>query len=365
MQKLILVGAGHAHLHIIKKWMKEPLEDVEVTLISASNYQYYSGMFSGYAEGIYSLEDIRINVEEMCKKANISWYQQAVVSVDPKQKMLLTDQGEVMSYDVLSFDIGSLSANTDIKGVKEYAKRIKPNYHYPQMMEEMQQSENPVIVGGGVAGTELALSLEAWRTKNKLTSPVKLVSSSSRLLEQESEKASEKIQKLLQKRNIELHLNKRVVEINQINIIVEDSEKISYKDVMWLTGPQAPDLFRVSKLPMDSKGYLLVESTLQVKEYPAIFGAGDCITLSHAPDTPKNGVFAIREAPILWENIRGFLQNGQGSHYHPQKRYLAIMSTGYEEGFLLYNPLYLQNRWAWKLKHRIDKKFIVPYQELS
>lgn len=363
MRTLILVGAGHAHLHIIKNLIKEPLEGIEVILISPSRYQYYSGMFSGYTEGLYNIEDIRIDIAPLCKKASISWYEQAVVSLDAEQKILLTDQGEVLSYDALSFDIGSLTAHTDIKGVKEYARRIKPNFHFPEMIHAMQESKQPVVVGGGIVGTEVALSLQAWRTKHHYEEPVKLISSSFRLLENYAESISSKIENIVQNSNIQIHLKEKVEEINSTKIIT-DHNKLDYKDVIWLGGPRAPELFRLSNLPIDEKGYLEVESTLQVKKYPSIFGAGDCVSFSHAPETPRNGVSAIRESPVLWENIKGFLTTGEGEHYTPQSKTLEIMSIGNQNGLLLYGGISLKGKLAWRLKHKIDKKFMKTYKNL-
>ncbi|KGP72349.1 FAD-dependent oxidoreductase [Pontibacillus yanchengensis] len=363
MKQLILVGAGHAHLHIIKQWIDHAIDEVELTLLSPNEYQYYSGMFSGYTEGLYNIEDIRINVESLAEQAGATFYKEAVMSVDGAQKILLTDKGKVLSYDAVSFDIGSLTAHTELPGVKEYAKRIKPNYHFPDMIKEMQESSNPVIVGGGVAGTELALSLQAYRQKQNNQDPVTLISSSDYLLESQSQQASNKIEQIVRQREIFAHTGKKVREINSDHIITETNEKINYDDVMWLAGPKAPDLFRVSNLPIDQEGYLQVESTLQVKAYPSIFGAGDCVTLTNAPNLPKNGVFAIKQAPVLWDNLKGFLTESDGQHYKPQKHYLAIMSIGHKEGLFLYGSWAFKGKWAWKLKHYIDQKFIRSYQQ--
>ncbi|WP_160846618.1 FAD-dependent oxidoreductase [Pontibacillus yanchengensis] len=363
MKQLILVGAGHAHLHIIKQWIDHAIDEVELTILSPNEYQYYSGMFSGYTEGLYDIEDIRVNVESLAEQAGATFYKEAVMSVDGEQKILLTDKGKVLSYDAVSFDIGSLTAHTDLPGIKEYAKRIKPNYHFPDMIKEMQESSNPVIVGGGIAGTELALSLQAYRQKHQEIAHVTLISSSNRLLENQSQKASNKMEQIVQEREISTHTGKRVREIDSTHIITETNEKIDYKDVLWLAGPKAPDLFRVSNLPIDEEGYLQVESTLQVKAHPSIFGAGDCITLTNAPNLPKNGVFAIKQAPILWDNLKGFLTDSDGQHYKPQKKYLAIMSIGHKEGFLLYGSWTFKGKLAWKLKHSIDQKFIQSYQQ--
>ena len=66
MKTIILVGGGHSHLYCLKKHKQYQDESVKWILISPSRHQYYSGMFSGYTEGMYSLEETRIDLEDMC-----------------------------------------------------------------------------------------------------------------------------------------------------------------------------------------------------------------------------------------------------------------------------------------------------------
>lgn len=362
MKQLFLIGAGHAHLHIINQLRKESLEDVEVTLLSPAPYQYYSGMFSGYAEGLYSEEDISVYLPGLCEQASVEFKEEFVVSIDAKQKILLTDQGSVLSYDVASFDIGSLTASTDLEGVKEYARRIKPNYHFPQMVDEVRHAEHLSIVGGGIAGVELALSLQSWREKHNKGKDITIISGSNRLLSGETKDISRKVEQIVARKGITILKDSHVMKMTKNHIYMDQGDALEYTDALWLAGPKAPGVFEQSKLPTDNKGYLQVESTLQVKKHPSIFGAGDCISLSEHPELPKNGVFAIRQAPILWENIKGFLSTGDGSHYIPQKKWLAIMSVGEKEGFLLYGKWSYKGKLAWKLKNRIDRKFMKQYQ---
>ncbi|KGP93040.1 pyridine nucleotide-disulfide oxidoreductase [Pontibacillus chungwhensis BH030062] len=362
MNRLVLIGAGHAHLHIIDQLRNEQLPDTEVILISPSPYQYYSGMFSGYAEGLYNEEDIRVSLPQLCEKASVDFKEEFIVSIDAEQKILLTDQGNVLSYDVVSFDIGSLTAHTDIKGVKEHARRIKPNYHFPAMVDEVRQTDHLSIVGGGIAGVELALSLQSYRTHHNEGKDITIVSGTERLLPGETEDISKKIERIVKGKGIKLQKGSHVTEMTNDKIYTDQGTEIKYTDALWLAGPKAPGVFKQSKLPIDDGGYLQVESTLQVKDHPSIFGAGDCISLSENPDLPKNGVFAIRQAPILWENIKGFLSTGDGSHYIPQHKWLAIMSIGHKEGFLLYGKWSYKGKIAWSLKNRIDRKFMNQYQ---
>ncbi|MGG1687492.1 FAD-dependent oxidoreductase [Pseudalkalibacillus sp. NRS-1564] len=359
MKKLLLIGAGHAHLHIMKKLQEENGEH-EVTLISPSEYQYYSGMFSGYLEGLYNKEDMRIHIPTLAKAAGIHFTEGAALSIDAKAKVVLTEKGDILSYDVLSVDIGSLTAGIEVPGARKHALRIKPNYRIEEVAKAMQAAETPVVVGGGAAGVEMALALTAKR-KLEDKKPVALISHSP-LLENTSAKAQEKIKQIMQGKSLPLYLQEKVANVTSSQIITTTGNQIAYDEVLWLTGPKAPGIFRTSQLPVDEAGYLLVEDTLQVKEYPAIFAAGDCASIRQYPDLPKAGVVAVRQSDILWANMKGFLNDANGRRFQPKNAYLSILSTGQKQGLLLYGRIVLHHPLSWKLKNRIDQKFMTTYK---
>ncbi|HEX7066115.1 MAG TPA: FAD-dependent oxidoreductase [Bacillales bacterium] len=360
MKQLLLVGAGHAHLYVLKQLQKNNLPDVDVTLLSLSEYQYYSGMFAGHAEGLYTLDDIRADVRSLAEKAKVHLIKGAAVSIDPEQKMVLTDQGKVLDYDVVSFDIGSLTADTDRPGVLEHAETIKPNNRFPDVMERFRRAECPVIVGGGMAGTELALSVQTWRKQNR-SGPLILVSDGG-LLDSETQKAGEKAEALAREKGVTLHLHDRAEAIIDNKIISAANRKIPFDEILWLTGPRPHQMFSAS-LPVDEKGYLLVEQTLQVKRFPSVFGAGDCVSVNGFPHMGKAGFHALKQAPILWENLKGFFGKGQGQLYNPQSPFfLSILSTGGRRGLMLYKEKVFYGKWVWQLKHQFDRHFVKNYQ---
>jgi pyridine nucleotide-disulfide oxidoreductase family protein len=361
MKKLLLVGGGHAHLYVVKKLQRFPIENVEITLISPDCHQYYSGMFSGYTEGLYKMDEIRINLKELAKISNVKWIEGVITSIDPKVKKVLTANGDIYSYDVISFDIGSLTAGTDLPGVAEYANRIKPNYHFVDVINEARNAKKVVVAGGGTAGIEISLSLTAWRKKNDIKTPVTLVSAG-RLLQQEKNEISNKIEKIVTKKGIHMITDESVNRVERKALFTSSNKQIFFDKLIWLTGPKAPGLFKSSGLPIDDEGYLLVEGTLQVKKYPSIFGAGDCITLVNHPAIPKAGVYAVKQGPVLFNNIKGFFETGEGEWYKPQRNHLSILSTGNKEGFVLYRGNVFSGKWAWYLKNWIDKQFIKKYQ---
>ncbi|WP_064091627.1 FAD-dependent oxidoreductase [Rossellomorea aquimaris] len=360
MKTIILIGGGHSHLFCLKKLIQQKQANEKWILISPSQYQYYSGMFSGYTEGIYSLEETRIDLKALCDSSGCDLVESTVLSIDPHAQHLLTDKGEVLNYDIVSFDIGSKNDSLEIKGLQKQNLPIKPNYRFPEQIKKLHRSPRTAFIGGGSASIEMALSLKAWKESNAHHHHTISVIHSSPLLEKAGSSTSKKITKLAEAKGIELYPS-RVERISDEYVWTNDDSSIPFDEVIFLGGPKAPPLFGSSKLATDEQGFLLLNSYLQSVDFPNVFGAGDCGTLIDFPHTPKNGVTAVKQGPILWNNLLAAKNKGKLLPFEPQKRHLAIMSVGNKTGFLTYGSFSLVSNWAWRLKNWIDVRFIWRY----
>ncbi|WP_176222166.1 FAD-dependent oxidoreductase [Tuberibacillus sp. Marseille-P3662] len=359
MKHLLLVGAGHAHLYVLKKLQRQALSGVRVTLLTPNDHQYYSGMLSGCVEGIYSIDQIRIYVGQMVERAGIQWIKDTAVSIDPDRKTVLTSQGESVLYDAVSFDIGSLTSGVELPGVLNYTETLKPNYRFPVLLEKVRSAENLVIVGGGVAGTELSLSLQTWRNKNG-KKPLSLVSTTA-LMARGAPYVSQRVQNLLNHKGVKLYLYQRADQVMKDRIVLAPSnEEIPFDALLWVTGPRPPELFTKSSLSVD-KGYLLVDKTLQAKHYPSVFGVGDCIKIAEEPPLAKAGVYPVRQAPFLWKNLKRFFKGKPKRRYQPHFSFLSILATGNREGLMLYLGCAFHGRLVWLIKTIMDRRFIWLY----
>ncbi|KMJ57948.1 pyridine nucleotide-disulfide oxidoreductase [Bacillus sp. LL01] len=357
---IVLVGGGHAHLKCLTQIKKDiPLSDQTIILISPDQYQYYSGMFSGFTEGIYSLDEIRIDLKKLADDAGVVLLQEKIIEVSSVNKTLITENGTIIPFDVVSFDIGSYMEAPS--SFERWLVPLKPNYLFAEKMKAYRKQKYPVVVGGGASGVEIALAITAWRKKNGYPLNVTLISSS-RLLPSSSQKAGADIKKVTVNKGVRVIEGDRVAEIYDTHCKTEKGLCFPHSHLLWLTGPKASDIFLKSSLPCDEDGFLLVESSLQASGIPFMFGAGDCITLKEYPHLAKNGVYAVRQGELLSENIFRFLNGEVCLHFSPQRHFLSLISSGNREALLQYARFSTHSKLNWLLKNTIDKRFMKKHK---
>jgi NADH dehydrogenase FAD-containing subunit len=117
-----------------------------------------------------------------------------------------------------------------------------------------------------------------------------------------------------------------------------------------------PALVR-SKWPLDSRGFLALRPTLQAVDDDDVFAAGDCATVLAHPRS-KAGVFAVRQGPVLADNLRRRLRNKPPRAFSPQKRHLVLLSTADGRAIGARGRWAIEGGWVWWLKNRIDRAFM-------
>lgn len=351
MKTIVLVGAGHAHLHCIRHAASIP--SVRWIVVTASHHQYYSGMFSGFAEGVYSSEDIRIDVERLCAASSVDFIEDTAVRVDLKTKELICASDRTVPYDAISFNLGSLDTPA-IDGLFAHQLSIKPNYRAEERIKRFRESERPVVVGSGAAAVEMAASFAARGKRLTLIHDGPLLKSN-----------GIEATRLAEERLCELGvmtIHDRLVAALPEELLLESGNEVAYDALLFLGGATAPPLFKDSSLWTDDSGFLLVMDTLQSLSSPALFGAGDSATLASHPNTPKNGVTAVKQGPVLFRNLVAYLEDDLMLAYRPQRYYLTILSMGGRRGLLLYGKFVRFSRIAWFLKYGIDHRFMQKYR---
>src|SRR3954452_7083459 len=91
--RLLLVGAGHSHLEILRRLVVEPLPDVELTVVSVGPLHHYSGMVPGYLQGTYREEEIAVRVPDLVARAGGTFLAGCAVGLRPDRQVVRVQTG--------------------------------------------------------------------------------------------------------------------------------------------------------------------------------------------------------------------------------------------------------------------------------
>ena len=101
---------------------------------------------------------------------------------------------------------------------------------------------------------------------------------------------------------------------------------------------------------------------LQVLNDPDVFASGDCAGLVETP-REKAGVIAVRAGPPLADNLRRRARGEPMKPWRPQRRYLALISTGERYAVASRGWFKTEGAWVWTLKDWIDRRWMRMYQD--
>src|SRR5215813_5307764 len=124
--ELVLVGGGHAHVQVLRRWAMAPVPGVHLTLVVDHPIAVYSGMVPGFLAGQYAASDLEIDVRPLAMRAGARCILAPATGLDAGGGQLHLAGRPPVAYDTVSFDVGSTVAGQDIPGVREHAVATRP-----------------------------------------------------------------------------------------------------------------------------------------------------------------------------------------------------------------------------------------------
>ena len=358
---LVLIGGGHTHALVLRKWGMNPLPGVRVTVINPGPTAPYSGMLPGFVAGHYSRDELDIDLVKLARFAGARLINGHATGIDRAARTVTVPGRPPIAYDTLAIDIGITSAMPDLPGFTEHAIPAKPLGTFASRWDAFRASAKEpqiAIIGGGVAGAELALAMaHALRD----AAPTVRLIDRSRVLTALGYKARQMMLAALAAQKIEIIEDAEVTEIFPEGIVLTDGRTIRSDFTTGAAGAKPHDWLATVGLDMHD-GFVTVDANLQSSD-PAIFAVGDCAHLRANP-RPKAGVYAVRESPVLFDNLRAVLSGGTLRPYKPQRDYLKLISLGEKSALAEKFGTARKGPLLWKLKDHIDRKFMRQFDEL-
>ncbi len=372
---LVLVGAGHTNLHVVRQWRRHPVPGVQLTLISPFSRATYSGMLPGTLAGLYQPDDMQIDLYRLTAGAGIRLIIAEATGLQPDVRLITFADRVALRFDVASIGIGSVPSHAELWAHSSRVLSIKPMSTFLSRLEAAvtrQRSVEPVlkcvIVGGGAAGTEVAFCLDQWLRRRGIAHHITLLDGHAKILPGYLPQFVQRAQALLAARGIEVLVNQQVVAVSDTagrpcaELQLNAGGTLAAGIIIWATSASPPAVLDEYRLPKTDDGFLAVRPTLQTTAEAPVFVVGDTASLLDRP-VPKAGVYAVREGPILWQNLQRMLAGQKLVEYRPQRGFLSLLSTGDGQALLQYKGWTQHGKWAWKLKDYIDRKFMRMYHD--
>ena len=374
---IVLVGGGHAHVHVLKAFAMRPEQGVRLTLITRDLETPYSGMLPGVVAGLYMPDEAHIDLLRLATATGTRLIHAEAVGLDRVQKRVLLAGRPPVAYDIAALDVGITPALEHIAGAAEHAVAVKPIGGFLRKFDELlrrcRQPDGPrriAVIGGGAGGVELLLSMRS-RLLAKATVEGRdaahfsfALVTDGEILSTHNPRVRAAFRRVFKERGIALHEHRQARAVTPRAIEFADAPPLAADAVLMTTAAAPPAWFVETGLARDPGGFLAVGPTLQVTNEPDVFACGDCAGLVETP-REKAGVIAVRAGPPLAANLRRHARGEALRPWRPQRRYLALISTGERYAVASRGAFRAEGAWLWTLKDWIDRRWMRMYQDVD
>ena len=387
-RKLVLVGGGHAHIEVMRRWpalcRAAGEKPCDALLISPDRQAVYSGMIPGLLAGHYQLSDCCVDLKALSRHCQFEFVQDEVVGIDTagSQSHLRLKSGGFQPYDLLSLDIGStpsIPKNHSQHPLCPAKPALALWQNWQDFLNSMKTDSHYRIhvVGSGVAGVELILAMQSRLQQagfNSAQCHFCLIGKGvgqSTLLAGHNHRVQQRALAVLQQRGIQLRSDVTVQAFSDQHIVVDKGELLPSDLTVMCTTAKAANWLPQTGLPLNETGFIQVDASLQVAGFENVFACGDIAAMT--PPLAKAGVYPVRQGPILAHNLFARYQSsGDGAAsksiplqaYVPQTRFLSLIATGDKKAMASRGWFYAFGRWVWYWKDHIDRGFMRRYQSL-
>jgi NADH:quinone reductase (non-electrogenic) len=314
---VVVIGSGFGGLFAAKKLKRA---NVEVTLISKTTHHLFQPLLYQVATGILSEGEIAPATRDVLRRhKNVQVLLGEVTDIDLSTRRVTSVAGgrsATTHYDSLIVAAGATTSYFGNDGFETFAPglksiddalelrgRILSAFEYAELEQDPElrrQWMTFAVVGAGPTGVEMAgqISELARRTlKNDFRSiqpsdaRIVLIDAQDDVLGTFGSKLSARAAAQLQKLGVEVWLDEKVVDVNELGLTVEDKSgtraHVPARTIAWAAGVQGSSLSKSlgeqTGAPVDRGGRISVEPDCTLPGHPEVFVVGDMMSLNHYP----------------------------------------------------------------------------------
>lgn len=370
MKKLLLIGAGHAHVEVLRQFSEHPAANAAITMVSPQRLMTYAGMLPGLVAGHYSGSQCQVDLASLAKKAGIDLVTDRIVNLHLDGRMAMSASERLLEFDLVSLDIGATSIAPEVPGLRQFALLGKPFEVFLEGWERVCELAGSgalarlTLVGGDPASVELMLAMQ-HRLKRELSSAAfaafgfSIVTAAARLVETLPERIGVALESLCTARGISLLRGAAVIAVERDALLLSNGARLASDITVWASGAYPARWLAATGLACDPHGFMQVDASLCSVSHKRVYGAGDCTT-SSAHSRPRLGVGALPQGPHLAANLRQALAGRPSLPWTAPVEGWAMISLGSRQAFAPHGES-MRNTppWLnWRLKDWSDRRWV-------
>ncbi len=368
---LVLLGIGHTNAHVVRMWRMNPIPDTDLTCISDHTVATYSGMMPAVLAGQVPREQMEIDLVRLCASVGARLLTDQVTGIDHAASTIQFDDRPPVPFDVLCIGIGSVASRQQVGVQGDSLVEVKPMQTFLDRLhvacvKAVERSAGRklrvCVVGGGVAGVEITTCLPPFLNKAAGRDwTLSLLTSGNEIVPSLGPWTRRRLNDELLRRGVTVHTNSKVKNVSESTLTLADETVLESDLVIWVTNASAPPLLSKLGVVLDDRGFIETDATLRSTSARNLFAVGDTGTIA-GESIPKAGVYAVRQGPVLWDNIQRSLDGSDLEAYRPQKSFLKLINLGDGRAIGEWKGVSLSGKWVKRWKDQIDSRFMDLYR---
>lgn len=354
---VLLAGAGHANLALVRNARRLQRLGIQVTLVDPDAF-WYSGMAAAVLGGAVAPARDVIDPDAAAVHRGVRFVRGRVVAVDAEVGTVTLEDGSVLSSTAIVLNVGSdleafgLPVGRDdvtpakpIRGLLALHDRLLAGPRHPRV----------VIVGGGATAVETAGNLSAGPVADAVAPEVTVVAGPEPLAVVPDPVLRRRVLRPLLARGVTWDEGVLVQDITDDGVVLADGRVLPADHVVLATGLRASRT--IEALGLGDAAGMPVTPTLQHLDHPRLLGTGDAIRFG--PDgLPRLGVHAVRQAPVLLDNLIALHTGGELRPYEPPERVVAAVDLGGRDAVVMWGDRWFGGRPALVTKRLLDEWYL-------
>ncbi len=333
-KRLIIIGGGFAGAVLARRLERKLSAEWAIYLLSENNYITFSPLLPEVVGASVLPGHAVVPLRHMLKRTIIRMAHVERIDWSTRTVHFHQCEPDSLDFDQLVFAAGVRANLTAVPGMASHALPLKTVGDALHMrnciisnLEEAVVSADPerrkrlttfIIIGGGLSGVEVAGELDDFlRAATKYYPGISvsdlhiiLIQSGSRLLPELSEKLGTTTARIFRRRNIDILLESRAVEVSAESVQLKDGRMISGATIICTVGTRPHAFIQNNALPLEH-GRIATQPDMSIANLPGIWAIGDCARVLNAfsgKHCPPTAQFAVHQAHALADNIIRELQ---------------------------------------------------------